>query len=141
MVASEFEYRHRFWMIVLVYVVAYAFYNIDHLNILYSIVPWNQGIVQKDMLVRFLYAAAALLAACGAVLLSWATAYRPPSASADHTAFSIGGPFGMSEIRITCHTCFSYWHWEPFRAGSGFRLWSSPKRSCCFASSRARNSG
>jgi protein-S-isoprenylcysteine O-methyltransferase Ste14 len=93
MVASEFEYRHRLWMIVLVYVVAYAFYNIDHLNILYSIVPWNQGIVQKDMLVRFLYAAAALLAACGAFLLTWATAYRPPSTSADHAAFSIGGPF------------------------------------------------
>ena len=34
MVASEFEYRHRFWMIVLVYVAAYAFYNLDHLNIL-----------------------------------------------------------------------------------------------------------
>jgi len=30
MVASEFEYRHRFWMIVLVYVAAYAFYNINH---------------------------------------------------------------------------------------------------------------
>jgi len=31
MAASEFEYRHRFWMIVLVYVTAYAFYNL-HLN-------------------------------------------------------------------------------------------------------------
>jgi hypothetical protein len=46
MIAAEFEYRHRFWMIVLVYGVAYAFYNLDHRNILYSIVPWNQG-VQK----------------------------------------------------------------------------------------------
>jgi hypothetical protein len=63
MVASEFEYRHRFWMILLVYAVAYAFYNLDHLNILYSIVPWNRGVVQRDMLVRILYAAAALLAA------------------------------------------------------------------------------
>jgi hypothetical protein len=47
MVAAEFEYRHRFWMIVLVYGVAYAFYNLDHLNILYSIVPWDRGVVQK----------------------------------------------------------------------------------------------
>ena len=31
MAASEFEYCHRFWMIVLVYVTAYAFYNL-HLN-------------------------------------------------------------------------------------------------------------
>jgi hypothetical protein len=30
MVASEFEYRHRFWMIVLVYVAAYSFYNLDY---------------------------------------------------------------------------------------------------------------
>jgi protein-S-isoprenylcysteine O-methyltransferase Ste14 len=93
MVASEFEYRHHFWMIALVYVVAYAFYNLDHLNILYSIVPWNRGVVQRDMLVRFFYAAAALLAACGAVLLTWATAYRPPGAGPDHTTFSTGGPF------------------------------------------------
>jgi protein-S-isoprenylcysteine O-methyltransferase Ste14 len=93
MVASEFEYRHRFWMIVLVYVVAYAFYNLNHLNILYAIVPWNHGVPQKDMLVRFLYAAAALLAAVGAILLTWSTAYRPPSTIKDHTAFSIAGPF------------------------------------------------
>jgi protein-S-isoprenylcysteine O-methyltransferase Ste14 len=93
MVASEFEYRHRFWMIVLVYVAAYAFYNLDHLNILYSVVAWNQGVLQKDMLVRFLYAAAALLAAVGAILLTWSTAYRPPSALKDRTAFSIAGPF------------------------------------------------
>jgi protein-S-isoprenylcysteine O-methyltransferase Ste14 len=93
MVASEFEYRHRFWMIVLVYVAAYAFYNLDHLNILYSVVAWNQGVLQKDMLVRFLYAAAALLAAVGAILLTWSTAYRPPSAIKDRTAFSIAGPF------------------------------------------------
>jgi len=92
-VACEFEYRRRFWMITLVYVLAYAFYNLDHLNILYAIVPGNQGVVQKDMFVRFLYAAAALLAACGAVLLTWAMAYRPHNASADRTAFSIGGPF------------------------------------------------
>jgi protein-S-isoprenylcysteine O-methyltransferase Ste14 len=93
MVASEFEYRHRFWMIVLVYVATYAFYNLDRLNILYSVVPWNQGVLQKDMLVRLLYAAAALLAAVGAILLTWSTAYRPPSAIKDRTAFSIAGPF------------------------------------------------
>jgi protein-S-isoprenylcysteine O-methyltransferase Ste14 len=94
MVASEFEFRHRFWMIVLVYAVAYAFYNLDHLNILYALVPWNQGVPRKDMLVRFLYGAAALLAAAGAVLLTWATAYRPPIAGTDRTIFSVAGPFG-----------------------------------------------
>jgi len=56
MVASEFEYRHCFWMLVLVYGAAYAFYNLDHLNILYAFAPWKQGNVQRDMLVRLLYA-------------------------------------------------------------------------------------
>ena len=93
MVATPFEYRHRFWMIVLVYGVAYTFYNLDHLNILYFIVPWNQGVVQKDMLVRLLYAAAALLAAAGVLLLTWASAYRPLSARTDRAAFSTAGPF------------------------------------------------
>jgi protein-S-isoprenylcysteine O-methyltransferase Ste14 len=93
MVASEFEYRHRFWMIVLVYAAAYAFYNLDHLNILYSVVPWSQGVLQKHSLVRFLYAAAALLAAVGASLLTWSAAYRAPSAIKERTAFCISGPF------------------------------------------------
>jgi protein-S-isoprenylcysteine O-methyltransferase Ste14 len=93
MVASKFEYRHRFWFMALVYVVAYAFYNLDHLNVLYAIVSWNQGVLQKDLFVRSLYAAAALLAAVGALLLTWATAYRPPSARSDRAAFSTAGPF------------------------------------------------
>ena len=32
MVAYEFEYRHRFWMIALVYVQAYSLYNLDHIR-------------------------------------------------------------------------------------------------------------
>jgi len=93
MIASEFEYRHRFWAILLVYAGAYSFYNLNHLNILYSIVPWNRGVLQTDMFVRFLYGAAALLAGVGALLLTWSSAYRPPSANPERTAFSIAGPF------------------------------------------------
>jgi len=93
MVAFDFEYRHRFWMIVLVYIAAYAFYNVNHLNILYSIVPWNRGVLESDALVRFLYAGAALVAAAGAVLLTWSIAYRPSVANPQHTPFSTGGPF------------------------------------------------
>jgi protein-S-isoprenylcysteine O-methyltransferase Ste14 len=93
MVATEFEYRRRFWMIVLVYVAAYSLYNLDHRNILWSSVPGNLGNLQKDTLVRCLYAGAALLAAAGAVLLTWATAYRPPSADVAHISFSTAGPF------------------------------------------------
>jgi protein-S-isoprenylcysteine O-methyltransferase Ste14 len=80
-------------MILLVYVVAYAFYNIENLNVLYAVVPWNQGVAHRDMLVRYLYGGAALLAAAGALLLTSSIAYRPPSANPRHTSFSIAGPF------------------------------------------------
>jgi protein-S-isoprenylcysteine O-methyltransferase Ste14 len=93
MVATEFEYRHRFWLILLVYAGAYAFYNLDHLNVLYAIVPWNKGVFLEDALVRVLYGMAALLAAAGAALLTWATAYRPTGPGQDRAAFSTGGPF------------------------------------------------
>jgi protein-S-isoprenylcysteine O-methyltransferase Ste14 len=93
MIASEFEYRHRFWMILLVYVLAYSFYNVENLNVLYAVVPWNQGAPHRDVLVRFLYAAAAMLAAAGALLLTWSTAYRPPTANQHRTPFSVAGPF------------------------------------------------
>jgi hypothetical protein len=106
MVASEFEYRHRFWMIVLVYVAAYAFYNVNHLNIVYAVVPWNQGVLQKDMLVRFLYAALALLAAVGAILLTWSTAYRPPSAIKDHTPSPSPDRSAMQGTHGTCPIFF-----------------------------------
>jgi protein-S-isoprenylcysteine O-methyltransferase Ste14 len=92
-IASDFEYRHRFWMMVLVYAAAYAFYNVNHVNVLYAMVPWNRGVLETDKLVRFLYAGAALLAAGGALLLTWSTAYRPPTANPQHTPFSIAGPF------------------------------------------------
>jgi protein-S-isoprenylcysteine O-methyltransferase Ste14 len=93
MIASDFEYRHRFWMIVLVYAAAYAFYNVNHVNVLYAIVPWNRGVLPTDTLVRFFYAGAAILAAAGALLLTWSIAYRPPIANPQRTPFSIAGPF------------------------------------------------
>jgi len=93
MIAYEFEYRHRHVIIVLVYALAYACYNLDHLNILYAVVPSHLDIRQKDLLVRFLYAAAALLAAAGAALLTWATAYRPHSPHSHCADFSVAGPF------------------------------------------------
>src|SRR5580704_13286757 len=93
MVATEFEYRHRYWMIVGVYLVAYAFYNVQNRNVLYALVPWNQAVVNRDLLVRILYAGAALAAAMGALLLTWSIAYRPSVTDPRHTAFSIAGPF------------------------------------------------
>jgi protein-S-isoprenylcysteine O-methyltransferase Ste14 len=94
MVVSGFEYRHRFAFIVLVYVAAYSFYNLDHLNVLYALIPWNQGVAQRDLLARLFYAVATIIAIIGTMLLTWATAYRPPPRSnSDRLEFSTGGPF------------------------------------------------
>ncbi len=91
MVASEFEYRHRFALIVLLYVLAYAFYNLDHLNVIYAVVPWSRGVVQSDVLARIIYAGAAVLAAIGALLLTWAVAYRVGNEGGP--ALSVAGPY------------------------------------------------
>jgi protein-S-isoprenylcysteine O-methyltransferase Ste14 len=96
MIASEFEYRHRFAMIALVFVFAYAFYNLDHLNIVYAIVPWNSGVFNKDVLARFIYSVAGLLAGIGAAVLTWASAYRPygrKGGQPQAVDLSVGGPY------------------------------------------------
>ena len=83
MIASEFEYRHRFAIIALVFIFAYAFYNLDHLNIVYAIVPRNLGVLDRNVLARFVYGVSALLASIGAAILTWASAYRLSSPRGD----------------------------------------------------------
>ena len=96
MIAYEFEYRHRFAIIALVFAFAYAFYNLDHLNIVYAVVPWTSGVLDKDVLARLIYGVAALLAGTGAAILTWATAYRLSSPRGDQpqtVALPVGGPY------------------------------------------------
>jgi protein-S-isoprenylcysteine O-methyltransferase Ste14 len=95
-IASEFEYRHRFVIIALVFAFAYSFYNLDHLNIVYAIVPRNSGVLGQDVLARFVYGVSALLAGIGAAILTWASAYRPSSPTDDQpqaVALPVGGPY------------------------------------------------
>ena len=97
MIASEFEYRHRLWMIALVFVFAYAFYNLDHLNIVYAVVPWNRDVPRSTWPGHLIYAAAALLAGIGATILTWATAYWHAGGNRDQTqtaTFLLAGPYG-----------------------------------------------
>ena len=96
MVAYEFEYRHRFAIIALVFVFAYAFYNLDHRNVVYAVIPWNSGVLDKDVMARLIYGVAALLAGIGAAILTWATAYRLSSPRGDQPqimALPVGGPY------------------------------------------------
>jgi len=95
-IASEFEYRHRFAIIALVFVLAYAFYNLDHLNIVYAIVPRNSGVLDQDVLARFVYGVSALLAGIGAAILTWASAYRLSrrrGGQPQTVALRVGGPY------------------------------------------------
>src|SRR5713101_6943001 len=94
--ASEFEYRHRFAIIALVFIFAYAFYNLDHLNIVYAIAPRNLGVLDRNVLARFVYGVSALLAGIGAAILTWASAYRLSSPRGDQpqtVALLVGGPY------------------------------------------------
>lgn len=96
MIASEFEYRHRFGMMAAVFVFAYAFYNLDHGNVVWEIVSWNTGLLEKKSMVRLVYAAAAVLGGIGAAIVTWAAAYRQSHDRRDQServAFSLGGPF------------------------------------------------
>jgi protein-S-isoprenylcysteine O-methyltransferase Ste14 len=96
MIASKFEYRYRFWLIAFVFVVAYSFYNLDHVNVLYAVVAFGDDAHLKDLPVRMLCALSALLAGIGATMLTWVAAYRSVSANkgeSQKTDFCISGPF------------------------------------------------
>jgi len=96
MIASEFEYRHRFGMMAAVFLFAYAFYNLDHSNVVWEIVSWNTGLLDKKLIVRLVYTAATVLAGIGASIGTWAAAYRQPHnrrGQSEKMAFSMGGPF------------------------------------------------
>jgi hypothetical protein len=54
MIASKFEHPYRFWLIAFVFVVAYSFYNLDHVNVLYAVVAFSNDAHLKDLLVRML---------------------------------------------------------------------------------------
>jgi protein-S-isoprenylcysteine O-methyltransferase Ste14 len=91
--ASNFEYRNRHAIIVLVYALAYACYNLDHLNVLYAVMPSDLGAHQKDLIVRSLYIAATVIAAASALLLTATTAYRPNSPLSERSRLRVDGPF------------------------------------------------
>ena len=94
--ATEFEYRRRSWLIALVFILAYSFYNLDDFNVVYAIVPSNQRVLSQAVLVRLAYAGAALLAGIGTAVATWASAYRSYGglrAQRQVRTFVVGGPY------------------------------------------------
>jgi len=77
---SEWEFRYRFWIILGIYVVAYACYAIDARNLGFWLAArWNvfRGGMPRPSpeVARGIFLAAAALAVLGAWLRTWAAAY------------------------------------------------------------------
>jgi protein-S-isoprenylcysteine O-methyltransferase Ste14 len=58
--ATDFEFRHRFWIAGLIYGIGFQLYSVDHQPL-----AWSRGVLY----------AGALVAAAGAALRTWAEAY------------------------------------------------------------------
>jgi protein-S-isoprenylcysteine O-methyltransferase Ste14 len=72
--ATEFEFRHRFWFIFLLFWVGFAAYRIDPVNVAEATLRWlAPGGLGTTM--RWAFAAAALLVGLAAGVRTWATAY------------------------------------------------------------------
>jgi len=69
MQATEFEFRHRFWVICAVFAVGFACYSIDHRNAATALARGSSDGV------HLVLGLGALLAAAAAALRTWASAY------------------------------------------------------------------
>lgn len=94
MVARGFAYRSRFLIVALLFVIAYPFYGLDRLNIVYAVLPESFGALSQDALARIGYALAALVGIMGAVLMTWASAYRNSDLRAPNPlSLRVAGPY------------------------------------------------
>lgn len=138
MIASEFEYRHRFAIVAFVFVFAYAFYNLDPLNIVYAIVPRDLGVLNQDILARFVYSVSALLAGIGAALLTWASASRLSSPGSD---LPMGGPYRYVRNPHFIGYFLLVVGLGSFQSSRDSRSSSRRRRSCSFALLRVKRCG
>ncbi|MGE5761475.1 MAG: methyltransferase family protein [Gemmatimonadota bacterium] len=69
MQATEFEFRHRFWVILAVFAAGFACYSLDHRNSAYALAGGSRAGA------RVVLAAGALLVIAAAALRTWASAY------------------------------------------------------------------
>ena len=75
--ATEFEFRHRFWIIGLVFWAAFSLYGADHVNVVEFLVDRTVGhdSPRADAALRAAFALAALCVLAAALLRTWAAAY------------------------------------------------------------------
>lgn len=79
--ASDFEFRHRFWVIAAIFWVAFSLYAIDHKNsghiLAQSLAHLHRG-TNSTLDHRLIFGAAALIAVLASAVRTWGTAYLRP---------------------------------------------------------------
>ena len=90
MKATNFEFRQRFWIIMVIFWVGFWLYQVDRINIVEwfvdRVAPGNDS--REALLARVLFAAAALLVLLAAALRTWAAAYLRSTVVHDPTLHS-----------------------------------------------------
>lgn len=79
MQATEFEFRHRFWLIGAIFWAAFGCYFFDRVNVTRALVGSQQAYV------RIMVTGATLLVAAAAMLRTWAAAYLQSEVVHDHS--------------------------------------------------------
>src|ERR1019366_1948549 len=81
LMASDLEFRHRFWIIAAIFWVGFSLYAIDHKNsghILAQSLAHLRGATNSSLDHRLVFAAAALIAVLASTVRTWGTAYLRP---------------------------------------------------------------
>jgi protein-S-isoprenylcysteine O-methyltransferase Ste14 len=80
--ATDFEFRHRFWFIILAYFVAFMCYRFDHLNMADALADWmfrksdpHLDSLSARQALQGLFVLSALLVVAAAAIRTWAGAY------------------------------------------------------------------
>src|SRR5271157_1702831 len=76
--ASEFEFKHRFWMIGVIITLAFLCYNLDHQNAAEAITNWLARVAGTTPIpndYRLTLGVGALFTVAAALLRTWANAY------------------------------------------------------------------
>lgn len=74
---TDFEFRNRFWLIGLIFWIAFFTYSFDHVAVAQAIANRlvGTGTTKADSLARLILAFGTLLVGCACLIRTWATAY------------------------------------------------------------------
>jgi protein-S-isoprenylcysteine O-methyltransferase Ste14 len=76
--ATEFEFRHRFWIIMATYCLGFSCYRWDHVNVSVALARMILGGLDSPLAmpwIRAIFAMGALIVTLAALVRSWAAAY------------------------------------------------------------------